>query len=223
MIDIRIMASPKRAKNVARLCSKLGLAEDAVTWDDRPNGGDAMYTARKAWLHPLPDGVTHRLVLQDDVEVCEDFAHIIDAIASTHPRRAVTGISFLQPSNYPAYNGTPYYRVNNMPGCAIMLPADVARSCMEWCDSSTDAILKPHDDLMISKYCREHSVMMIATFPCIVQHPDDDTLLGKTYSWRRTSKYYDSHAKADWCNRSILLPKNSRSLLTTLAHSQPWR
>lgn len=206
-VDIRIMASPKRAENVARLCGTLKLGDDAVTWDDRPAGGDAMYTARKAWLHPLSEGVTHRLVLQDDVDVCENFVHIVNKIAITHPSRAVTGISFLQPSNFPAYNGTPYYRVTNMPGCAIILPVGVIKQCMDWCDSSTDTVLKPHDDLMVSKYCREHGVMMVATFPCIVQHSDDTTLLGKTYTWKRTSLHYDAHADADWSNRSILLPR----------------
>lgn len=207
MVDIRIMASQKRAGNVASLLRKLRLEDTAVIWDDRPEGGDAMYTARMAWLYPLADGATHRLVLQDDVDVCDDFIHIINTIAETHPCRAVTTISFISPSNWPNYDNTPYYRVNNMPGCGIMLPVPVIKPCMDWCDSSTDAALKLHDDLMISKYCRNHRVMMIAVLPCIIQHPDDDTLLHQIYSWKRTSRYYNEHAQADWSNKSILLPK----------------
>lgn len=44
--DIRIMASPKRAERVKLLVEKLGVSDSAVTWDDRPKGGGAMYTAR---------------------------------------------------------------------------------------------------------------------------------------------------------------------------------
>ena len=207
MIDIRIMASPKRADNVARLLQKLNLSSDAVTWDDRPNGGDAMYTARKTWLHPLPEGATHRMVLQDDVEVCKNFAQIVSIIADTHPHRVITGIHFLQPSNYPNYNNTTYYRVNNMPGCAIMMPVSTIEPCMAWCDASDDMERKPHDDLMISKYCQEHNVMMVCTIPCIVQHPDDNSLFGTVYTWKRYSRLYDPYARADWTNKSILLPK----------------
>ena len=47
-VDIRIMASPKRAERVKLLVEKLGLNDSAVTWDDRPKGGDAMYTVWKA-------------------------------------------------------------------------------------------------------------------------------------------------------------------------------
>lgn len=204
MVDIKIMAHPKRAANVSKILKSLNLADNAVVWDDRPGGGDAMYTARKTWLHSLPMDATHRMVLQDDVEVCENFVSIINSIAETHPCRAFTGINFLCPSNYPNYNNTPYYRVYDMPGCAIMLPEEFIKPCMQWCAESTDAVLKPHDDLMISKYCREHNIMMITSFPCIVQHPDNDTLFKIKYNWKRTSRFYDKGAKADWGNKSIL-------------------
>ena len=207
ILDIRIMASPKRAENVNKLLAKLNLPADAVTWDDRPNGGDAMYTAKKAWLHPLRDGITHRLVLQDDVEVCDGLKEIVEIIAETHPKRVVSLIHFLQPSNHPNYNNTPYYRIMNMPGCAIMMPVSIIGECMKWCDESDDEILNPHDDLMISKWCRENDIMMVGTVPCIVQHPDEDSLFAKTYSWKRTSRLYEERPKADWKNKSILLPK----------------
>lgn len=207
MVDIRIMACPKRAENVNKLLQKLDLPEEAVTWDDRPEGGDAMYTARKAWLHPMPENAAHRLVLQDDVDVCENFKEVVEKIVKSHPKRVLSLINFLQPSNHPNYNNTPYYRVFNMAGCAIVMPKEIIEPCMQWCDESTDEVLKPHDDLMISKYCREHNQMMVTVIPCIVQHPDDDSLFDKTYAWKRTSLMYDEHADADWKNKSILLPK----------------
>lgn len=204
MIDIRIMASEKRAENVQKLLDKLELPDAAVTWDDRPEGGDAMYTARKAWLHPMEEGITHRLILQDDIDVCENFREIVDRIVKTHPERVLSLINFLQPKNFPNYNNTPYYRVYTIPGCAILMPKEIIEPCVQWCDESTDETLKPHDDLMISKYCREHNVMMVTVLPCIVQHPDDDSLLGHRHDWKRTSKYYDEKGQADWKNRSIL-------------------
>lgn len=46
-VDIRIMASPKRAERVKLLVEKLSLSDSAVAWDDRPKGGDVMYTAKQ--------------------------------------------------------------------------------------------------------------------------------------------------------------------------------
>jgi hypothetical protein len=75
MIDIRIMAHPMRKDNVLKTLRTLNLSPSVVSWDDRPadKGGDAIYTARKAWTCPLPLDCTHRVVLQDDILLCDNF------------------------------------------------------------------------------------------------------------------------------------------------------
>lgn len=203
MIDIRIMASPKREDNVRKILSKLKMDESIVCWDDRPNGGDAMYTAMKAWTHPLSDDCTHRLVLQDDVEVCENFIKHATDIANRHPTHAVSLINFEHPTNYPNHRNTPYYRVNNMPGCAIMLPSKIIQPCMQWCEEYDDPILKPHDDLMISEYCRQNKILMVTVIPSIVQHMGEQSLLSATYDWDRISDNYSNNPNADWGIHSV--------------------
>lgn len=206
-IDIRIMGCHKRDKNISKLVSDLHLPKENVVYDDRPSGGDAMYTARKAWLSEPNYPFTHRLVLQDDVEVCENFLLIINTIVRAHPNRVISLINFMTPVNYPNHKNTPYYKVNFIPGCGIIMPKWVIKPCMQWCKESTNELLKPHDGLMISKYCREHSVTMITTIPNIIQHYDNDTLLHQTYTWKRISKTYSPTPQADWTNTSILLPR----------------
>lgn len=203
MIDIKIMAHPKRKENVQKMLKSLDMNESIVCWDDRPNGGDAMYTARKAWLSPLSNECTHRLVLQDDVELCDDFIKHATAIADRHKTHAVSFIHFMNPKNYPNHRNTPYYKLTNMPGCAIMLPRDIIKPCMDWCEKSDDEILKPHDDLMISKWCRENNVLMVGTMPCIVQHIGMDTLLKATYDWDRICENYSSNPIVDWTVHSV--------------------
>jgi hypothetical protein len=204
MIDIKIMAHPKRKENIRIILDSLGLDESIVCWDDRPNGGDAWYTARKAWSSPLPKGCTHRLVLQDDVKLCENFVKHATAIADRHPTHAVTLINFLSPRNYPNHRNTPYYKLDgNMAGCAIMLPVGVIEDMVKWCDESTDEILKPHDDLMISKYCKEHNILIVATIPSIVQHIGEQSLFATVYNWDRMSKNFTEKPNADWTIHSV--------------------
>ena len=197
------MASPKRRDNVYKILSKLNMDDSIVVWDDRPNGGDAMYTARKAWLSDLPDGVTHRLVLQDDVDICDNFIHHIEQIAIRNKNHVVSLINFLQPLNYPNKRGTPYYEVNTVAGCAIMMPINLIKPCMEWCENYDDKVLKPHDDLMISKYCNLHNIKLVTILPCIVQHLDTPTLLKAIYNWDRICRNYDSNPNVDWSIHSI--------------------
>ena len=203
MIDIKIMAHPKRKENVMKILSMLNMDESIVCWDDRPSGGDAWYTARKAWSSPIPEGCTHRLVLQDDVELCDDFIKHATSIADRHKTHAVSLINFLQPKNYPNYRNTPYYKLDVMAGCAIMLPVNIINDMIQWCDESEDEILKPHDDLMISKYCREHNILKVATIPSIVQHIGHESLFDKEYGWDRMSKNYQKRPNADWSIHSV--------------------
>ena len=67
--DLRIMAHSSRRDMVMRLLKQLDMGEEIVVWDDREDGGDAIYTAEKAWRSPLSPGITHRVVIQDDVIV----------------------------------------------------------------------------------------------------------------------------------------------------------
>jgi hypothetical protein len=62
-VDICIMAHPSRKDNIKQIQQQLNLSDDSIFWDDRENGGDAMYTAKKAWSSPIPEGCTHRLVI----------------------------------------------------------------------------------------------------------------------------------------------------------------
>ena len=203
MVDIRIMASPKRETNVKYILNKLKMSDDIVVWDDRPNGGDAMYTARKAWLSPIDKDTTHRLVLQDDIDICENFIENVEEIAKRNPDNIVSLINFLNPTNYPNKRGTPYYQVSVVPGCAIMMPSYMITNCMDWCDNYEDKSLAIHDDLMISKFANTNGVKLVTILPCIVQHCGAESLLSIKYSWDRICKNYDPNPNVDWSIHSI--------------------
>lgn len=204
MVDIRIMASPKRAEHVKEMLRELKLPETSVTWDDRPNGGDAMYTAKKAWLHPIPSDVKHRLILQDDIEMCDNFIETVNIIADVHPDCVLSLFSLSAPNYSPYRKESPYHQIDTLNGCAIMMPTDIIESCMKWCDESADEVLKLQDDLMITEYCKAHKIMMLTTFPNTVQHIGNESLLNKDRFWECKSMYYDKKGIADWYNDRII-------------------
>ena len=190
MIDIRIMAHPSRRENVDRILSALSLPEDVVSWDDRETGGDAMYTAKKAWLAPIPENCTHRLVLQDDVEVCEGFSEIAEKVAKKTPGQIV---SFFHCEKYPC--DCRYKRTFFLWGCAIMIPASLVKDCWDfiehipeypWYRNAGD-ILK-HDDNSILAWAVMRNIPIINTVPALVQHLGDVSLVGITE--KRVSQDY---------------------------------
>ena len=200
--DIRIMASPKREERAKALARKLGLPPDAITWDDRPGGGDAMYTARKTWLHPMAEGATHRLVLQDDVIVCDGLPEILPEIIESHPRDVLTLITLDWRPRLLAENrdDSPYFPILELPGCAILMPAVCIAPCMAWCESDPYPELRLFDDRMISAWCREQGQRMVAVLPNLVDHPDDGTLLPYQYPWKRSSCTYRQQPMGNWRN-----------------------
>ena len=90
MLDIHIYGVHARDEMIHDTVGKLSIPSENIHYDDRPNGGDLIYTAKKAWLSPVPAGVTQRIVLQDDVQVCDDFLAIAKKIAEAHPKDIIS-------------------------------------------------------------------------------------------------------------------------------------
>ena len=180
MIDIRIMAHPSRRENITKMLQTLGLSEDIVVWDDRPGKNDAMYTARKAWTVPIPDGCTHRLVLQDDIEICDGFLKIVDKVALKHSNAVVT---FFRCEEYPA--DARYHDDPRLWGCAIMIPVAMLDDLWWFVDNRLPVVALPqlheiikHDTTCIRYWLRYRHIPCITTVPSLVQHIGDESLVG---------------------------------------------
>lgn len=183
MIDIRIMAHPSRKQNVINILSTLSLPKENVVWDDRDSGGDAMYTSQKAWNAPIPEGCTHRLVLQDDIELCENFIEIIEKIAKTHTNEI---ISLFHCEIYPN-NNTKYIFAKHLWGCAIMMPITLIPKCWQyiqdipnklWYKRNKLDFIMQHDNDCIMLWAIENQIPVINTIPSLVQHIGNESLVG---------------------------------------------
>lgn len=213
-IDIRIMASPKRRPYVMKMLCDLGLDESIVAWDDRPNGGSPMYTSRKAWLAPIPDGATHRLVLQDDVEMVDRFGELIQTAAENFPkalwsfyegRTSITGSADKKkPSPYIRIKGCCCY------GVALMMPVEYIEPCFKWIEAELGADYK-HDDCGIGLYSLINGVAVFSTIPSLVQHiaPTESLMKGHSRA-SKTSAVYEGKevfGKYDWNDKNYTVSK----------------
>lgn len=193
MLDIRIMAHPSRRDNVLKMLADLGMDGSIVVWDDRENGGDAMYTARKAWQFPIPEGCTHRLVLQDDGELCEGFLAIAQQAAKSHPNSVV---SFM----YEGARDTDSRYIQEVftVGVALMIPVCLLDDLWRFVD--VDMLKLPeefrkktllHDTSCIRLWMRERRIKSYTTVPTLVQHIGDESLVG--IDRHRVSADYTKH------------------------------
>lgn len=204
MLDVRIMASPKREAITKNLANILSLGPEQITWDDRPEGGDAMYTARKTWLHPMPENATHRLVIQDDVIPCDNFINICEQIVQAHPQAVFALTTFVYSIFAQTDQDTPYFPVTTLfPACAIILPKEYIKSWIKWCDDGNHPEVALHDSHMIRLWCKENNIQVLSTIPQIADHRDDETILPYVYNTTRKSCMFTQHPEANWGSKKI--------------------
>lgn len=203
--DIRIMAHPSRRDNVLKVLKQLGADESIVIYDDRENGGDALYTARKAWLSTFDSNVTHRLVLQDDVLLCDNFLEIVKDIINTLSDNVISLFSTI-PVDLVKRKKCCYKKYDNLSGVAIIMPVIYIKDCWKWIDENRNDCLC--DDIMISKYCNKHGIKTYTTIPSIAQHLGDTdykSLLPTEYYCARISTTYVQNPTDDF---TVFVPEN---------------
>lgn len=119
-IDIRIMTVPNitRQENVRRLQQQLQVPDEKIFCDTDYRG--CAWNSKRAFTYPSDK--SHILVLQDDVQVCDNFIDIVNKIINQHPHSIITLFDY-----YGIHAGsTPYKTVRNksLTGHAIIIPQE---------------------------------------------------------------------------------------------------
>ena len=209
--DIKIYGCHSRDENINLCKGILNLKDSDIVYDDRPTGGNAYYTFRKALLEPVPKGVTHRLVLPDDMQLCEGFQDKLEFLIDKFPKKVIE----LYPFDYnflEGINPNPYYRVITLAACGIVFPVQIIKEMIDWIDTkytkfkntTVDVLI---DDTAVQTWCNDYSVDVITTVPSIVQHIGDKSLLGD-FPIRRTNYFWDDMSQEqkdslDWNSDKI--------------------
>lgn len=202
-IDVHIYGVHARDNMISELADALKLTGKFIHYDDRPNGGSPLYTCKKAWLSPVDAGITHRIVLQDDVAVCDDFLEIAAAIAETHPKAIVSFFPFQFQTTIPgiAECGTPYFLARPISGCGVMMPVEYIEPCFDYIRERYDDAVD--DDQGMSFWANSNGVLALTTIPALVQHLGDVSVANPKAPVRRTP-YFAQNPHANWKSTKII-------------------
>lgn len=205
-LDVKIMGVKKRVHYITDILNRTGLTTDCVVLDDRgiAGGGDAWYNAKRCWLAPIPEGVTHRMVLQDDILTCNDFVGICEKLINVFPDViwALNGGTWILPTM--RKNDSPYINVRGggLSGQAVIIPVQHIRKMMEWSDSVFGETYK-HDDGRIGFYALCNDVKVFGTIPSLVDHIQIDSVIPNHNSKKRICKTWigEDIGIQDWDNK----------------------
>lgn len=183
-LSICVQHHPSRAQLLAPLVAQLGEYELVV--DPEP---DSYRSALRTYLECLrrtPADATHRLVVQDDAIACSNFrARALERVAE-HPMSLVAffvpGRTLLRNLMGPAYKrGERWLQLpqslNWTPLVALSWPAELAAEFVPFGEQviATRAArgLATHaDDPYVGAWRKKHKLPVMATVPCLVEHPD---------------------------------------------------
>lgn len=202
-LDIHVYGVHAREDMIAATVTKLSLEPEHIHFDDRPNGGLMMYTAKKAWLSPISEGITHRVCLSDDTEVCDDFLSVATKIAEVHSKSVISFFPYEFMRRTPEVEGldTPYLKCHILSGCAIMMPVEYIDPCFKYIKERFNDLCA--DDWGIQQWVESAGIGILTTIPACVQHIGDISVANKGCFIRRTV-YYQANPTANWSSKKVM-------------------
>lgn len=224
MVGIKIVGVREREYMIDEMNRQLQLPAGDIIYDERPGGGYAFPILKKAWLDPYAEEETHRVVLNDDLELCDNFREICEQIAKAQPNSIVSFFSTYFNSSYCDQEiqklQTPYVRHDvGIFGCAIMMPKDVAIECMEYTNNYYQDI--KFESRAFTQFARERGIPIITTLPGLVQHIGDDSLVDQSLPIRRTTRF-EKYPDADWNTKEVIELKTMTEMTRPIMRPINW-
>lgn len=160
--------------------------------DPRPEGMRSPWRTYRHALEATPVGATHRLVIQDDVQVCRAFVAAARRAISARPEHL---ISFYV-GGYPQESARALFAACDRgehwvqlplrwicPALALVWPVEFIEPFLAYVDRQNWPERFRADDEIIARWLRIEHRPVLATVPSLVEHPDDvPSLIGRRAS-----------------------------------------
>lgn len=181
-LAVRVQHHPARVGLLDRLVPLLAGLDVEVVSDPDPDGFPSPWRTYRECLSRPWDG-THMLIVQDDCLPCDGFAD--RAIAAVGERRDDVVAMFVQGGKYrkqmlrAASLGQRWawlMPTTYVPVVATCWPREHADRVPGWVDEWAEKnrwLNTYSDDGAAHAYCKAHGLLVWATVPSLVEHPDD--------------------------------------------------
>ena len=206
-LSFKLYGTRAREQTIRKLANSLSLCSKDVFYDEQATGKFPFELMRTVWTTDRNNSETHRVILQDDIDICNGFQDICYQIANAHPDKIIS----LFPFDYQTKKDgelnkvSPYRRVGVISGCALLLPISIIDSFFGWVDyRSTDKQFnKLPETIMLRIFSNDAHIPVITTIPSTVQHIGDESLIYQNAPIGRT-EYFEKNPIADWSSKIIL-------------------
>lgn len=182
MISYAIQHHPSRADLLWRTAH----IDPEVVSDPFPDSVDKNpWRTYRTAIELTPEWATHRVIIQDDAELCNDFRWAVEQAVRARPdhilclfvpttlrqgaRRLLEACS--NDEGWCALDPREW-----VPVVALCWPTALIPEFLQWCDRKMYTISRHRaDDAVVGEFAREKNHAVYATVPSLVEHPDDQT------------------------------------------------
>lgn len=205
-IDVRIMGVPERIEHIKKMQEVLDIDDNHVFIDEDHLG--CVANARRAWGYPTDK--EYVMVLQDDVEFCNDFPLYCERIIKTHPDAIISlfPYQFRRLRNVHTINPffkmkTPYITTKDLSGQGIIMKASYVKPCLDYWDDSING-----DDVNINRWATKNNIRVLTTIPATLQHQDVVSAFNPERNVGSTTLFCDDVSDVDWETKEYELWSN---------------
>ena len=193
-ISVRVFGVPERIDNIKTIQRMLSLDDSHIFIDYEHKG--CLWNAKRAWK--LKTDKPFVMVLQDDVELCDNFLYYCNIITGLHPTKIISlfPLQFRYShdvSKIPTVS--PYISTSVLSGCGIIMKSDWVEDCI----SSWSNDIKG-DDTNIQKWADSVGIPILTTIPAILQHKDYDSVFNSERKLGGTVFYSKNPTGVNWRN-----------------------
>lgn len=202
-VSIRIFGVPERMDNIRFNQNRLLLPDDHIFIDENHDGCYA--TAKRAWSFPTDKEFV--LVLQDDVELCDNFMKYVNIIVDTQPDSIVSLYSThysrrVSVNRIPTES--PYLETEFLTAQGIIMKRDYIEDCLSTWDPE-----KRGDDVNIANWAKKNGIRILTIIPTILQHIGDISVFDPSRSMGRSEFYRKNPIDVNWANTYVTLSENN--------------
>ena len=177
-ISIAVMHCPttgRRRFNVERFIFEFGVHNiqhkvvDFQVFSDWYEKG-AWWNARRCWMWGLSTGCTHHLVIQDDIQTCENFIDTLKHCIETYPEYPLGLYANRKICEQARKKDIRWVQIpDGVWGQAIVLPQSMIADFLSWEKKHVRPDFK-HDDSRLAMYLVEKKIPAMCPMPSLVEH-----------------------------------------------------
>ena len=193
-ISIRIMGVEKRMDNINITKTRFHVPDEHV-FIDREHIG-CVENAKRAWLAETDKPFV--MVVQDDVEFCDDFIHYANKVVKQYKDKIITffPFQFFEVPQGGLPKKSPYVLTRCISGQATLMPTEYVKPCISaWREDIKG------DDTNIMRWGWDNDIKFLTTLPALTQHLGQESVFDHTRSIGKSNCYRKNPGKyADFDN-----------------------